>query len=149
MSHDETDDLIDTIGRLFISVGKGLMVVKGFRMVMHLSIACPRVPSPPPPGRWWGFDQGGGQMYPKSPPGDKRNGQTAPPCTRGDHSADCRRSMCPTPVTHLVVKLPTPGQSEAVKSPMVSRGGGGRGLAIDRCIIRRFEGLLHRQVQSQ
>ena len=87
---------------------------------------------PPPPGRW-GFDQlGRGQMYPKSPSGDRRNGQTAPPCTRGYHSADWRQSMCPTAVTHFVVKFPTPGQSEAVKSPAVSRGGGG--LAIDRCI---------------
>ena len=105
---------------------------------MHLSIACPRVPPPPPREmvgicpRWGG----GGQMYPKSPPGDRRNGQTAPPCTRGDHSADGHRSMCPTPVTQLVVNFPTPGQSEVVKSPMVSPGGGGGtpGLAIGRCI---------------
>ena len=31
----------------------------------------------------------------------------------------------PPPVTHLVFKFPTPGQSETVKSPMVSQGGGG------------------------
>ena len=36
----------------------------------------------------------------------------------------------PTPGTHLVVKFPTPGQSEAVKSPVVSRGGGGGGLQL-------------------
>ena len=95
-------------------------------------------PPPPPPRRWWGFDHGGGQMYPKSPPGDWRNGQISPPFTRGNHSAHWRRSMCPTRVTHLVVKFPTLGQSEAVKSPVVSCGGGGGGwggLAIDRCII--------------
>ena len=33
--------------------------------------------------------------------------------------------MCSTPVTHLVVKFPTPGESEEVKCPVVSRGGGG------------------------
>ena len=107
----------------------GACLIWNLKHVMHLSIACPMVP--PPPGRWWGFDQGGSQMYPKSPPGDRRNGQTAPPCARGDHSADWRLSMCPTPVTHLVVKFPTPEQSEAVPCGL---GGGGGGLAIDRCI---------------
>ena len=34
-----------------------------------------------------------------------------------------------------MVKFPTPGQSEAVKSPHGLPGGGGGGLAIDRCII--------------
>ena len=94
-------------------------------------------PPPPPPPEMWGFDQGGGQMYPKSPLGDTRNGQTAPPCTRGDHSADWRRSMCPTPITHLVVKFPT---TRAKRSGQIPRGlgggGGGGGLAIDRCINR-------------
>ena len=92
--------------------------------------------TPPPPGDGGDLTRVVGQMYPKSPPGDKRNGQTAPPCTREDHSADWSRSMCPTPVAHLVVKFPHPGQSEAVKIPMVSGGGGGGlvGLAIDRCI---------------
>ena len=77
---------------------------------IYAPINCMPQGTPPPiqemVGIWprWG---GGGQMYPKSPPGDKRNGQTAPPCTRGDHSADWRRSMAPgTPVTHLVVKFP-------------------------------------------
>ena len=81
-------------------------------------------------------------MYPKSPPGVRQNGQTAPPCTRGDHSANWRRSMCPTPVTHLVVKFPTPGQSKAVKSPVVFRGGGG-GVELGLQLIgalRRDEG---------
>ena len=80
---------------------------------------------PPPPGRWWGFDQGGGQMYPKSPPGDRRNGQTAPPWYT-------RRSQCrlasvnvTRAVTHLVVKFPTPRQSKSVKSRgLPGRGGG-------------------------
>ena len=77
-------------------------------------------------------------------PGDRRNGQTAPPCTRGDHSADWRWSMYAAPVTHPVVKFPTPGQSEAVKSPVVYGGGGGGGgegrgypgLAFERCTRR-------------
>ena len=99
---------------------------------MHLSIACPRVV--PLPLEMWGSDQdvgggGGVQMYPKFPPGDRQNGQTAHPCTRGEHSADWRRSMCPAPVTHPVVKFPTPGKAKR-SNPQ----GGTPGLATDRCI---------------
>ena len=122
--------------------------------LMHLSIACPRVPPPPPRGDGGDLTRvgggGGGQTYPKSPPGDRRNGQTSPPCTRGDHSADWRRSLCPgpTPVTHLVVKFPPPWAKRSGQIPRGLRGGGGgRGLAIDRCItpsvkkMRNFEVL--------
>ena len=110
---------------------------------MHRSIPCPRVP-PPPPGRWWGFYQGGGQMYPKSPPGNKRNGQTAPPRTRGDHSADWRRSMCPTPVTHLVVKFPTPDKAKRSNPPWSpGGGGGGGGLQLIGAIPTKFWALTY------
>ena len=57
--------------------------------VMYLSIACPKVLLPPPPPEMAGIDLGGGggQMYPKSPPRERRNGQKAPP-------AETRRSQC-------------------------------------------------------
>ena len=99
---------------------------------MHLSIACPTVP----PGRWWGFDQGGGQMYPKSPPGDWRNGQTAPPDTRGDHSADWRRVNVPHPCNPPRGQIPHPRVKRSGQIPQVLPKGGGStpGLAIDRCI---------------
>ena len=93
----------------------------------HQSIACPRVPTP------WemvGIWPGWGQMYPKSPPGDRRNGQTAPPCTRGEHSADWCRSMCPTPVTHLVVKFSAPGKAKRSNPPWSPGGGGGGALQL-------------------
>ena len=45
---------------------------------MHLSIACPRVPPPPPPGRWRGFDQGWGQIHPKTPPQGQRKWSNSP-----------------------------------------------------------------------
>ena len=103
--------------------------------VMHLSIACPKVPPPPPPGDggdwpWWGGG-GGGQMYPKSPPQERRKGQKAPP-------TETRRSQCklasvnvPHPVTHHVVKFPTPGKVKWLNPPW-SRGGGGRGGGVPR-----------------
>ena len=84
-------------------------------------------PPPPPPGRWWGFDQGRVKCILNPHSGTNEMVKQPHPCTRRDHSADWCRSMCPTPVTHLVVKIPTPGQSEAVKSPVVSGGGGGGG----------------------
>ena len=96
---------------------------------MYLSIACPRVH----PRRWWGFDQGGGQMYPKSPPGDRRNCQTtAPPCTRGDHSADWHRSLCPTPPPQPTLRSnsPLPGKTKRSNSPWSPGGGGGGGLQL-------------------
>ena len=96
---------------------------------MHLSIACPRVPPPPPPGRRWGFDRGGGQMYPglNPHPGTNEMVKQLHP-VHAEITVQTGVGQCaPTPVTHLVVKFPTPGQSEAVKSPMVSRGGGGGG----------------------
>ena len=94
----------------------------------------PQGTPPPPPREMVGIWPGWGQMYPKSPPGDRRNGQTAPPCTRGDHIADWRRSMCPTPITHLVVKFPTLGKAKRSNPRGLPGGGGGGGLAIDRCI---------------
>ena len=75
-----------------------------------------------PPGRWLGFDQG------RSPPGNRRNVHTTPPCIRGDDSAGWRQSMCPTPVTHFVVKFPTPGKAKR-SNPRWSPF-----LATDRCI---------------
>ena len=106
---------------------------------LYRSIACPTVP-PPPPGDGGDLTRAGGQMYPKSPPGDRRNGQISPPFTSGDHSADWRRSMCPTRVTNLVVKFPTLGQSEAVKSPVVSRGVGW-GLQLIGALARAESGV--------
>ena len=55
----------------------------------------------PSPWRWWGFDQGGGgggvKCIPNPHPGTDEVVKQPHPCTRGDHSADWRRSMCPTP----------------------------------------------------
>ena len=109
-------------------------------------------PPPPPPRRWWGFDQSGVKSIQKPHPGHRGNGQWAPTwggerpvhlydsvyCiswgggggTCEDHNADCWRSMCPTPRVYLMVKFPTPGQSEVVKSPVASEGGGGAGLQL-------------------
>ena len=102
----------------------------------YAPINCMPHGTPPPlPGDGGDLTRVGVKCILNPHPGDRRNGQITPPCTRGDHSADWRRSMCPTPLTHLVVKFPTLGQSEAVKSPVVSPGGGG--LAIDRCIRYR------------
>ena len=95
------------------------------RILANAPINCMPHGTPPPPWEMLGFDQGGGQMYPKSPPGDRQNGQTAPSCTRGDHSADWRRSMCPALVTDLVVKFPTPGKAKRSNPPWSPGGGGG------------------------
>ena len=66
-------------------------------------------------------------MYRKSHPGTDELAKQLHPSTRGDPSADWRRSMCPTPLTHLVVKFPTPGKEKRSSPPWSPVGGGGGG----------------------
>ena len=85
---------------------------------MHLSIACHRVPLP---GRWWGFDQGGGQIYPTSPPRGQTKWSNSP-------TLYTRRSQCRL----ASVNMPHPRAKWSGQVPRSPGGGGGGypGLAI-------------------
>ena len=102
---------------------------------MRLSIACPRVPlppPPPPPGDGGDLTKVGVKCILNPHTGTDEMVNWAPPL----HT---RRSQCrlasvnvPHPRNSSRGQIPHPRQSEAVKSPVVSGGGGGgtRGLQL-------------------
>ena len=115
----------------------------------HTSFLCPDVlctyqlhaPGyPPPPGDGGDLTRvgGGGQIYPKSPPGDRRNGQIAPPFYT-------RRSQCrlasvnvPHPCNPPCGQIPHARAMRSGQNPRGLPGGGGGGLqligALSLCI---------------
>ena len=124
--------------------------------LMHLSIACPMVPL----GDGGDLTRVGVKCILNPHPGRDEIVQQPHPSTRGDHSADWRRSKCPTspPYPTLWSNSP-PWAKQSGEIPhglrvpgRVARGGGGEGtpeLAIDRGITLVLQVLQARTVHGE